>query len=243
MIITTTAISFILLSIGLGICSWWFLRAINRSGDSKKNNTIDWLLGTFIFLSALQNGVLGFGLLLFAASQTVLLYVLIVTDILLVAHATLGTYIIPYIFFPKTPLHFAPFFTGILGFYLVLLTVVSSPEGVVTAWNTIHWGMNYMISLLTFLLLFISIGSFIFIFSQLFLKGKTPEVKKLSLFLSICGLFGLANVFFRFIIFYSESSGRNLFLLDVSMGVIGTAFIFLLLLSIAWKLFLHSRSH
>ncbi len=242
MVITSTSIAFTLLFVGLSICSFWFFQAFRRSTENQQSSYIGLVISVFIFLSALQNGILGFGSLLFSGSQVGLFYVLLLTNVALVLHATLGVYSVYYIFFPRFPFHFGPIATGLLGFLLILVTLIFAPRGVITPEGGLYWDISYRVSLLTFLLLAASIGSFIYIFSQLAQKGKTREVKILSRFLVVGGLLGFFDVFLRFVLLYSESRGDHLYGLDLIIGVVGLIFLAFLSSPIILKPFLVDSS-
>ena len=228
MVITTTAVGFILLGVGLGVCGWFFLRAFWKSEESRKNSKLGFVLSVFILASALQNAVLGFGSLLFAPDPEGLYSILLASQILLAVHALLGVYTVYYIFFPRrTPLP-ALMLAGAVGLTTLFITIREHPPGSITRQSSVYWPASFPLSLLTFLMLLISIGSFFYIFARLFRETRARNTRVLALLLSLLALGGIVSVFFRFVGAYA--SAEHGALLDISMGIIG----FIFLVSLIW---------
>src|SRR3989338_7334827 len=106
MTITSTAVSFIALSIGLGFCGWRFLNfpKPNKTAFAGHRSHTGFLLGSFLLLFALENLILGFGALLFSQCENFSTWILILANTLLPIIAILGIYIVYYVFFPRSKL-------------------------------------------------------------------------------------------------------------------------------------------
>lgn len=101
MCLTTTATSFICLSLGLAVYGWRFSKVFPREGDSTEGNKIGFLISSYFFSSAFQNGVLGFGILFFATHPLGLSVVVILGTPLLIFVAIFGIYVTYYLFWPR----------------------------------------------------------------------------------------------------------------------------------------------
>jgi len=225
MVITTTAVAFILLSLGLGVCGFWFWKAFQKSGGNSK---IGILLSSFIFASSFQNGIIGLGALIFSTNPEGLYSILLISQVFLLIHALLGIYVVYYIFFPQKSSLLAMSVLGSFGLIMIFMTIREYPLGVITPQNSIFWPASFILSLITFLVLLVSIGSFFYIFARLFLDSKTKDTRIIALVLSILALGGIVSTFFRFVGTYASSENRHL--LDISMGITGLLFIIVLMI-------------
>ncbi len=175
MVITTTAVAFILLSLGLAFCGWRFLRASSKVGNIKNNNKSRFLFPLFFLGFAIQNGILGFGTLLFAHNSEGLYFILLVANSFLTIVATFGVYAAYYIFSPRTSPWPLIIVTIILGITAVVFALVAHPRPFLTSQKGIDWNMPFTLSLMTFYLLLIGIGSQFYVFVRLFFQGKELE--------------------------------------------------------------------
>ena len=192
MVLTKTAIVFLLLGITLGICGWQFLGIFKKSSNKDR---VGLLLGVFIFISAVQNIVLGIGTLFFIRNETALQYFFLLAQMLLALHATLGLYTVAYIFSKNIFVKIIAFIVGFLGAMATVLTATENPPAFITKFGSVDWLMGPSLSLLTFALLLASIGSFIYIFSQLYRSAISFSLKIFSLILSLAGMIALIGIF------------------------------------------------
>lgn len=228
MVVTTTAVAFISLSLGLTFCGLWFLKAFRKADGIGGDKKIGFLITSIFLLFGFNNGIMGVGALLFANNSEALYFVLIASHFFLVPIAILGVYASHYIFSPRVSPYFALALTGILGITCVVVTVVSHPKPFISLQNGIEWGYNFSLSLLVFYILFISIGSTVYIFGRLFLTTKTRQLKIISLILSILGLVGILLNFIRFVLFYNANTSVNMGIYDFGIVFIGIVFIVVL---------------
>ncbi len=228
MVVTTTAVAFILLGLGLGLCGWWFLKAFNgkKTDINQRKDKVGLLLSTFLFLSGAQNGMIGLGSLLFSTNQSALFFTLILSEVLLILSVLFGVYSVYYIFFPKLFSRSALYVFTFLGYLLILLSFIFRSQAIITPEKDISWVMNPLVAVLTLFFVLTSIGSFIFIFSQLFLKGPTSGIKTLSGALAVLGFAGLTNVCMRFATFIGFQNDFHS--IEISMGLIAVGIIIVL---------------
>lgn len=216
MVVTSTSIAFILLGLGLGLCGWFFLKAFNES--SSKIPRIQYLLSIFLVFSSLQNIGLGLGLILFAQNHFALLIVLLLSQFLATIHSVLGLFIVFYIFFPKRSPNYSIVWITIIGLILIIITTLNHHEGMVIS-EGVGWTTNFLENTLMFLILSISIGSFIYIFSRIFLQSSNLKIRFFSFFLMIFGIAGLSNTFIRFIL--TNWVKVNGYYIEVGNAIIG----------------------
>lgn len=223
MVITTTAIAFILLSLGLAFCGWRFLKAFRKESISPSKTGL--LLSLSFFATALHNGILGFGALFFGSNSEILYLVSIIAHLFLTLFALIALYTVYYVFFPKKSPYFPIIITIILSATGLFAAINNPSKPFLTSHKGIDWNMNFLFSLSTWHLLLIGISTFFYIFFQLFRKVKNQEIKTLSLIISVLALIGIVNTFVRLIILYNTSSSLRTGILDVGIGVIGAVFI------------------
>lgn len=225
MVLTTTAIGFILLAVGVAVLGWQFLRAFQKGQAINDNKKIGKLLGFLFTNVSLQNGVLGLGALFFAHNSYALYLTTLISDTLLSVSALLGIYVLYYVFLPNASSRFALVGTGLLAVISVISAVTTHPNPFLTADNGIDWNMSFSFSLITFYLLLISLGTVFYIFWELFLKIKALKIRILALTVAACNLVGIINVFIRLVLFYNAPGAEITNLFDIGAGLIGALFI------------------
>lgn len=225
MTITTTSVAFILLSLGLGICGWRFLRAFQKSG-AELGGRIGFLLVLFLFGFAIQTGIiLGVGTLFFAESPVGLRGVLIAANTFLTLLAILGVYMSYYIFWPRfSPLPLAAA-TLLIGAAALVFALTIPFQPFLTLSGSIEWNMPFPLALTTFYLLLISIGAQFYIFARLFFRAESREIKTLSFFLALLALGGVVDQFVRFFILSASTPDVRARLYDIGHALIGLGFI------------------
>lgn len=228
MIITPTSVGFILLAVGLGVCGWYFLAAFKKESQFKKDRrSISYLLSSFLLVSALQNGVFGIGVLFSDLNPDIFFVTVLFNNVLLTINTMLGVATVCFIFFPFFARRFFISLVGLLGFSLIIYTVLVRDIIVATFRNhNLYTTVDSPLSSLLFLLLFINIGSFIFIFSQLSSRAHRRDTRMFSGLLSVFGIAGLINVFMRFVIL--PRVNPNAFGLEISTGFIGIGILVLI---------------
>lgn len=229
MVITTTAVGFIALTVSLCICSLWFLRAFTDSNARQNKSEIGFLLSLFFVAAALQNGFMGFGLLLFAKQPEVFYLILATDQILLGVSGMLGIYCAYYIFSPNRPALPAMFCVGILSIIGAVLSVAKKLPLVLTANGGVDFNMDFQLSFVTFTLLLINIGVTFYIFSRLFLSSDNQSVRRLAAIISTMSFLGVINVFVRLIVLYGANSTERTTIFDAVIGTIGALFMILLI--------------
>jgi len=226
MIITKTAVVFTMLGLGLGMCGWQFLRTFRKESSDSKAGLF---LSTFIFFAALQNITLGLGVLFFVRNAPALASVYIITQILLATQAFLGIYVVYYIFSKTLRIKIGMGATVALGIILVGLTVIERPEAIITKYGNVDWAMSYPLSLATFLMLSISIGSFIYIFLRLFKDAITRKLKYFSLGLASAGIVALAGIFVKFVLLADVRFAVGRYILEGGIGIAAILFILVII--------------
>ncbi len=213
------------LAIGLAICGAWFLHAFKKSGGLKSDSRIGLLL-TWLFIgSAAQNGVMGLGTFLFAKNSDALFGTLILDHILLIIVGMLGIYTAYYIFSPQISTRLPLICMVILGLIALTLLLSTHPRPFLTAENGIDLNMNLQLSVVTFYLLLINIGSTLYIFLKLFFAAKTPALKWLSFAIVINGAAGIINIFVRLILLHGSDVNTRTHLFDLGTKILGAIFI------------------
>lgn len=227
MVITTTAVAFILSSIGLAFFGWRFLKAFRKTSDSEGGSKVGLLLSLFFIGFTIQTGViLGIGSILLSQYQNGLHLLLVIANSFLTIIALLGAYTTFYIFFPKKSPLFLMATTLILGIVAAVLSIINPTTPFITAKGGIDWNVAPPLSLIMFCLLLIGIGSQLYIFTNLFFQAKTRELKNTSLIISVMALGGIVGQFFRFIVFQGNSNPTfrtNVY--DFTTGAVGLIFI------------------
>ncbi len=227
MVITTTSIAFILLGCGLGIFGWRLLGAFRkRLVGLRANSKTGFLISLYFFGFAFQTaGILGLGTFLFALSPNGLFFVAIAAVIFPAFLAMLGVYIIYYIFLPRSsplPLMIAVLILGIIA---LILGISTHPQPFITSHKGIDWNMSFSLSLTWFYLLFISIGTSLYIFIKLFLHAQKREIKILSLIQAIIAAGGILATFFSLVVFHNTAADTRTRVQDIGQGLVGIAFI------------------
>ena len=182
MVLTATAISSLLLSLGLATCGWRFFETFKNSSGEASEKSIGRLLMSLFFLSAAYNAVSGISsLLLIESTAATLLWLTVISHILLTALAILSVYTVYYIFCPPTSPRPLLLSIGVLGgaglFHInnpvqlaPLLIGVNSPNMLIVTGS----------------LLVVSLTAILFIFIQLFRKSADRSTRMFSA--AICGL-------------------------------------------------------
>ena len=226
MFIPTTSIAFILLSVTLGFCGVRFFKAFQRNRVLQENSRIGFLLALYFFGFAFQTGIiLGLGTLLFASSSQGLYFIVLSANIFLSFLAVFSVYIAYYIFHPQaSPL---PVMISVfsLGFFTVALTIAFHPVPFVTPAIGVDWNMPLPLSLSLFYLLLTSIGVQLYIFTNLFLRATTREIKVLSFLVAALALGSMIDAFLRFVLFHTATADFRTRIYDLVNGLIGLGFI------------------
>ncbi len=203
MILTSTALSFILLSVGLTACGWKFLSAFQASRSTEPPSKIGSLLSSLFFIGAGYNLILGFGSLFISKSPLGLFILLALSYAALTALAILSVYTLYYIFRPDDsprPLLVALGLMGCAGL------ILNSP-------------------FITFCLLTISFLATFYIFFKLF-RSSTGTLKGLSLTFSTITLFGVVHAALQFCVSSQLFNTASLSITDlVLIALLGTAFL------------------
>jgi len=225
MVITSTAIGFSLLSIGLALCGWRFYKAYKKS----ENKKVASILVLFILISSLQNGLMGIGSFFLSNNSNALLILLLISNLLLYTHAMVGIFCVYYFFFPKLNPHFSFLLVSIVGFSSMVFLIRNPQFPFLTANNYIDWNMSLYASLSVFYLLFISIGSFLYIFFSLARQSTNLELQIISYLFSLAAFGGIISSFLDIIFFYNKTNDFIPNILDIGVGIIGFIFILVIL--------------
>ena len=224
MVITTTGIAFILLSLGVAFCGWQFFFAFKKAGGAIDNKT-GLLISIFFFLSALQNGVLGIGALLFPDSPRTLYSFLLLSHFSLALMTVSSIALFYYVVLPNRSPRMGIGTTISLGLLFIFYTISTDPQPFLTSQNGIDWGMNSLLSLLMFSLFFLSLLPPTYIFFKLFLVASNKKLKRSAILISGLCFAGIINVFMRLVIFNSGPFGLRTRILDIAVATIGIGFI------------------
>ncbi len=231
MILTTTSTAFLTLSAGLAFCGWRFLRCYRQTVKSAKGKKIGSLLGYLFIGAALQNAIMGFGLLIFAENSAAMALVLLLCNIELTLVALLGVYAAYYIFSPKASPYPLMTVSGIVGIIAFVAAMVNPPNPFLTPANGIDLNMSFPLALATFYLLLISIGANGYIFSRLYLTVAERKTKRLAGILAILAIAGIINVFIRLVLLSDYSAVGRTQSLDSGIALVGIGFIFALVIA------------
>jgi len=240
MVITTTAVAFVLLSVGLAFVGWRFLKAFRETDSARTDRKSGFLLGLFFLASALHNGILGVGALFFARNPEGLSAVFIVAYFFLVLFAVFGVYALHYIFWPHTSFNLAVIITGILGIIGAVLIFVTPARPFTTSQNSVDWNIPFPLSFITFCLFLIALAAAFYIFIQLFFRSEAREIQILSLIISLLALVGIINVFTRLVLLYGAPAAFRSRILDIGVGLTGIGFIIFLIVAPLIKNYLRS---
>lgn len=238
MIFSTTAISFILLSVGLAFCGWRFLTSYRRAypSESKIALLLAWQFVTFV----IQNGTMGFGLLVFADNPTRLSWTVLVGSVLLVAPALIGVYAAYHIFTPHRSPLLLILITILLGITLLIAGIATPPTPTLTASGSINLTMSLPIAVTTFYLILIAIGSNAYIFTRLFLTASDKSIRNFAGVIAILGWAGVINVFSQLILLYHSPAGFR-YIFEIGLAIIGTVFIVILFIAPILQRWLRKR--
>ena len=228
MVITTTAIGFIFLSVGIGTLGYQFLSAFKKSTDSRNKRT-GFLLSSLFFTSATQNAIIGLGSLFFATNSSILYIALVLSHLFLILFALVGIYTLYHLFLPDKSPWLVSILVAMLGIAGFIRAFSDHIQPAITQQNNINFNINFQFSLITFLLLFISLSVTTYIFSQLFIRGNGRQMKALALSVAILAFLGIINVFIRLILLYDAPAGASDHLFDVITTSIGIGFIIVLM--------------
>lgn len=203
MIITSTALGFSSLSVGLFFMWIWFFYASKRA-SSGKNYSMS--LITFSFLATtLHSSFLGFGFLFFAQNPPMLRTMFAISQILLTIFAVISLYGLFYTVFPKKSPIIPLFFIGSLGIFNFIFTLIEKIQPILRSSYIISWDMSLSVSLMTIYLLCVGIGSLGYIFAHLFFIAKTKEMKIISFIITLSAIAGSINTFSGSVILYNSS--------------------------------------
>lgn len=225
MVITTTAVAFILLSVGLALCGWRFVRTFKADNIPKERLKIRLLISFSFAGFSVQNGILGFGMLFLAQSTSGLFWMLVGAVVSLALVAILSSYTIYYLFFPRHSPIPAIILVCIVGVIDTIGTFIIHPHPFITSENGIDWNLPFLLSSLTFTLLLFSISSQFYIFKRLYSETHNREIKVLSLILSTAAAVGIIDTFARFMLLRNVESGKVGQLLDIGIALIGLIYV------------------
>lgn len=200
MTLTSTAIGFSLLSLGLLFCGLRFFSAFQKIGDSRAGSKTGILLSTMFFSNAITVGILGAAALFFARDSETLFRFFLVSDIPLLLTAILGIYLIFYILFPSVSPWPAVAAVSALGTSVVILTVITHPLPFMDASGGINWNTPRILAVPLSYLIFIHIASPLVIFTHAFLHTKSREVKIISMIQVVLASAGIMNISVRFLL-------------------------------------------
>lgn len=230
MVITSTAVAFMLLSAGLALCGWRFLYTFKATNTPNTKSKTGFFLGLCFLLSSLQNAVLGLGLLLFANNSGFLLATEVVSHLALSVLAVVCIYTAYYIFLPHSSPYPAIITTVILS-GLGFISAIEDPSfPFLTPEKSIDLNMSFSFASITFLLLFISLSVFFYIFFKIFRNTKIREVKILSFIISISALIGIINNSAYLLFPRSISLSARVSTFNIGIGLIGVIFVFTLII-------------
>lgn len=226
MMATTTGVGFLLSAVGLAFCGLRFFRAFQKIGALQTGKRIGILLSLLHFSFAVVNGLVAWGTLFFATNPLALYRFLLVAHFFLMIVAMLGMYLVFYILFPRSSPWPATIVAGILGIALIFMTIHTQPRPFLDAGGGIDFNFSHSVSVLLSYVLFIGIGSFFAIFSYSFLQAKSREVRVVSFVLAALAVFGIINIFVRFLL--PSSVGADILrtrIFDIGLTLIGVIFI------------------
>lgn len=227
MVITTTAVAFILLSIGLALCGWRFLYTFKTINTPERKSKTGFFLSLCFVLSSLQNALLGFGMLFFANNPLLLFVTEIISHLVLSALAVACVYTAYYIFLPRSSPYFAIITAITLGVIGIISAIKNPSLPFLTLEKSIDLNMNFLFAIVTFLLLLISLGVFFYIFVKIFQKAKNREVKALSFIISASALIGTINNFIYLLLPSSTFAATRVSTFNIGIGLIGAIFVFM----------------
>jgi len=225
MVITTTAVGFLILSLGVAFCGWRFLIAFRNTQLGLKISTAGLLVSLIFVGLSIQNGLIGLGTLFFAGNSSTLYLTLVITNFLLIPIAMLGIYATKYIFYPEEKYTTSIILIGVTGLICLLITIFTFPQPFLTSNNGVDWNLSRAAALSTFFLLFMALGAPLYIFLRLFSITENKELKIVSLIILLLHAGGIINSFLRLVLFSNAFYDARTRILDVGVGVIGAIFI------------------
>jgi len=237
MVITTTAIAFLLSGLGLVFCGLWFFKAFRKIGGLKSNNQIGILLSGFFLGNSLQHIILAIGGFFFAKNSDALQAILVIDNLILAIITALGVYLIFYILFPNVSPRLPTIITLIYGLFVVSMTIFSRPKPLLTSSLAIDWNMSPLTELSLYYLLLLNIGAPFLIFLKNLFNTTSRDVRLISLIIVIATAAGLVNISIAFLDFLKSYEDLRVFIFDRVLGVIGILFVAgFLLMPLFWRL-------
>lgn len=238
MTITTTAIGFSLLSLGLAFCGLRFFRAFQKIGGTRSGSKIGILLSSMYLSNATTVGILALGALFFAHDPETLFRFFLVSHFAATLTSILGVYAVLYILFPLVPPWPGVGVVSALGIAVIILTVITHPLPFIDPSGGIDWNTSRALSTLLAYLIFIHIVAPLIIFTHSFLRAKSREVKVVSLILISLSLVGIANISMRFFVLKGATTDALRTsapdIVFVLMGLVFIAIILLPLVRMKW---------
>jgi hypothetical protein len=241
MIITSTAISFILLSLGLALCGWRFLVVYRKTYVGPDSSKIALLIAWQFIAFVVQNGVMGIGLLIFANDAVALSQVMLISGALITVPALLGVYIAYHIFSPKNSPYPLMAVVCLIAGIMIATGITTPPTPYLTAQNNIDLRASFPLSVATFYLLLISIGSNGYIFTKLFFSASEKRMRRLCAILALISWVGVINVFIRLVLLYHSPPDERSSLLDTGLLLQGLVFVIVLLIAPGIQNWLRTR--
>ena len=162
------------------------------------------LLSLNFLIVGIQNAVIGIGSEIFYQNIQLIKVFLIISNIFLVAHASIGVYVAYDIFTPKHS-KTVPFFLILLtGFILVLLTVISPISPTIDLHGQFNMNLPLPLSLFIFCMIFISGFSISSVFLRIYYVSKETITKYFSLVVAILIWLAVASAFLRVVVYGSQ---------------------------------------
>lgn len=219
MVLTTTAISSLLLSLGLATCGWRFFSAYRKNVSTTTEGSIGKLLTSLFFLTATYNGILGAAPLLFSDNPQSALWAVAASHAILTLLAILSVYAVYYIFWPETSPHAlmgAITLTGSIGFFHINTPLQLAPLVM------IQGGQG--LTVITSSLLLINMSAILYLFISLFQKTTTRSIKILSLSICCLVIASTVNASLQLLPSHWISSSHWFALIEIAVGVAGLIF-------------------
>jgi len=229
--LTTTAVGFLLLSAGLGICGWQFLQVYAKSTKEEKSSRIRFLITHHFIAFTVQNGLMGLGILFFAKNQALLPYVVLLGSVVVVWPALVGIYSAYYIFSPRLSPYPLMGFASLVALFLTVYGLWYPPSVSLTVNKAMDLGLDWQLSLGTFYLLAMSIGTNAYIFLRLARVTMDKKTRRFASVIGVLGVAGVLNVFTRLVLLSSASMDIRSHSFDTGLALIGLVFITALLIA------------
>ncbi len=217
---TATAISSLLLSLGLATCGWRFFEAFKKGVSNATEGSIGKLLTSLFFLAAAYNGILGAGSLILMSNPASAIWVMLASHVVLTLLALLSVHTVYYIFWPETSPKTLLGTISLMGG--VGLFHINTPLQLTTL--LIQSG-GPSLFIITGSLLGVSLAAILYLFTQLYRRTEARTIKVLSA--AVCGLIiaSTLNVAIQAIGPYWNLSAHSIGVLEIMLGLVGLGFL------------------